>query len=835
MKLFTFIAVLFFGFFGNAQTADDFVFTFDMTTSNSIRPFEITGTGSINIDWGDGTTDVFTNPVDQSISHTYLSAAIFTVIISDPLESFKFKSVVPLNILQWGNSQWKTMNQAFYECSYLSITASVPPDLSLVSDMSSMFEATETLNSNINISNWDVSNVTNMSFMFADAFPFNTSIGNWDVSSVTNMSHMFAGHDSFNQPLNNWDVSSVTDMSGMFAETNSFNQPLDNWDVSSVINMSGMFSRTIAFNQPLNIWDVSSVTDMSSMFLYTIAFNQPLNTWDVSNVSEMRVMFFEAMVFNQDLSSWGFNSNVKFISGVNTSISNASFVTDSGLDVTNYEALLQRFVQLNLLNNDTFYADGLAYCDSFSRGILIQNGWNIFGDILSPSCSNTILSGTVQYDVNNNGCDSNDLTANNFRLEITNSTNTAAVFTDTNGQYTMNLSDGTYTVTPVVDITLFTVAPANATVVIAAGVPVTEDFCLSATTLINDLEITILPLEDARPGFDTNYKLVYKNKGNTRLSGSVDFTYQDDFMDFLTATPATTSSSVGMLSWDFIDLDPFETREIEFSMNLNTPTDPTFPLNSNDLLDFNATINPITGDDAPLDNVFDLQQTVVNSYDPNDKTCLQGETILPTMVGEYVHYRIRFENEGTASAITVRIVDYIDTNKFDIATLIPLSASHDYTTTITEGNKVEFQFDNINLPFTAPASQGYVLFKIKTVDTLVLGDDFSNQAEIYFDFNFPIITNLETTTVAVPLSLNENNLLEVRLFPNPAQNTISLTSNMEFNEYTIYDTLGAIVSQEKFDAATVNKNILVDHLVSGLYFVEVKGDQSSFVVKMIKE
>lgn len=114
----------------------------------------------------------------------------------------------------------------------------------------------------------------------------------------------------------------------------------------------------------------------------------------------------------------------------------------------------------------------------------------------------------------------------------------------------------------------------------------------------------------------------------------------------------------------------------------------------------------------------------MNSYDPNDKTCLQGETILPTMVGEYVQYRIRFENEGTASAITVRIVDYIDTNKFDIATLIPLSASHDYTTTITEGNKVEFQFDNINLPFTAPASQGYVLFEIKTVDTLVLGDDF---------------------------------------------------------------------------------------------------------------
>ena len=35
---------------------------------------------------------------------------------------------------------------------------------------------------NQDISNWDVSNVTNMSFMFADAISFNQDIGNWDVS-----------------------------------------------------------------------------------------------------------------------------------------------------------------------------------------------------------------------------------------------------------------------------------------------------------------------------------------------------------------------------------------------------------------------------------------------------------------------------------------------------------------------------------------------------------------------------------------------------------------------------------------------------------------------------
>ena len=41
-------------------------------------------------------------------------------------------------------------------------------------------------------------------------------ISNWDVSNVTNMSYMFGAEFSFNQPLNNWNVSNVTDMEAMF-------------------------------------------------------------------------------------------------------------------------------------------------------------------------------------------------------------------------------------------------------------------------------------------------------------------------------------------------------------------------------------------------------------------------------------------------------------------------------------------------------------------------------------------------------------------------------------------------------------------------------------------
>ncbi|MGY8887112.1 MAG: BspA family leucine-rich repeat surface protein, partial [Flavobacteriales bacterium] len=82
------------------------------------------------------------------------------------------------------------------------------------------------------------------------------------TSGITDMGGMFGG--TFNQDISSWDVSNVTDMSYMFAGT-SFNQDISTWDVSNVTLMSHMFAGTI-FNQPIGNWDVSNVTDMSYVF-----------------------------------------------------------------------------------------------------------------------------------------------------------------------------------------------------------------------------------------------------------------------------------------------------------------------------------------------------------------------------------------------------------------------------------------------------------------------------------------------------------------------------------------------------------------------------------------
>ena len=175
-------------------------------------------------------------------------------------------------------------------------------DVSLITDMSSLFDGKQ--NFNEDISNWDVSNVTDMAFMFHNAPSFNQDISNWNVSSVTNMTYMLPYSSSFNQDIGGWNVSSVTNMSNMFQGASSFNQDISSWNVSSVTNMSYMFVFASSFNQPLNDWDTSSVTNMYTMFEGATDFNQPIGDWDVSSVTDMEAMFYQASSFNQDISNW---------------------------------------------------------------------------------------------------------------------------------------------------------------------------------------------------------------------------------------------------------------------------------------------------------------------------------------------------------------------------------------------------------------------------------------------------------------------------------------------------------------------------------------------------
>ena len=444
------------------------------------------------------------------------------------------------------------------------------------------------------------------------------------------------------------------------------------------------------------------------------------------------------------------------------------------------------------------------------------------------------VDGNVRFDSDNNGCDGVDLLYPNLNISITNGTQNGSYIANESGNYSIPLLAGAYTLTPTLENpSYFTLSPANIIVDFPAQTsPVIQNFCIAPNGVHNDLEVSVLPMGPARPGFDADYKIVFKNKGNTTLSGSVNLQFEDDIMDLVSSVPTVSSQSNGLLTFDFSDLLPFEEREIKFKMNINSPME-TPAVNNGELLLYSATIVSAVIEETPDDNTNDLYQFVVNSFDPNDKTCIEGTVVGPDMIGQYVHYLIRFENTGTFPAENIVVKDMIDLTKFDLSTLIPTSSSHSFVTRIAADGKVEFIFENIQLPFDDANNDGYVAFKIKTLPSLAVGDTFSNTANIYFDYNFPIETNTATTAIQV-LGNSDFNLTDyVTLYPNPVKNELNIKVNntISITSINIYNSLGQLV----LVATNPSESIDVSELKTGSYLMKLITDKGISNSQFIKK
>lgn len=115
----------------------------------------------------------------------------------------------------------------------------------------------------------DVSNIKKMN---SDSLFHNYTIGIFENSD-------------FNGDISGWDVSGVTDMSYMFFKAKKFNKPIGKWDVSGVEKMKYMFKFAEDFNQPLDKWDVSNVWNMDDMFRYAKSFNQDISGWNMQTTN----------------------------------------------------------------------------------------------------------------------------------------------------------------------------------------------------------------------------------------------------------------------------------------------------------------------------------------------------------------------------------------------------------------------------------------------------------------------------------------------------------------------------------------------------------------------
>ena len=207
----------------------------------------------------------------------------------------KIKNILEIDLSNFDTSEVTNMSNMFYGMSNLTTLNVSHFNTSKVTDMSLMFHDVRNLTS-LNLSNFDTSKVTDMHNMFYGMSNLTTlNLSNFDTSKVTSMGFMFYGMSNVTAlDLSNFDTSKTTKMSFMFYGMRNLTAlNLSSFNTSQVTDMSGMFSSMPSLaSLNLSNFDTSNVTDMHNMFYDTSSLTTlNLSNFDTSKVTDMNYMF----------------------------------------------------------------------------------------------------------------------------------------------------------------------------------------------------------------------------------------------------------------------------------------------------------------------------------------------------------------------------------------------------------------------------------------------------------------------------------------------------------------------------------------------------------------
>ncbi len=755
-----------------------------------------------------------------------------------------------------------------FNCSYNQIAAL---NVSTLTNLQSINCATNT------ISNLDVSNLPNLlslncyanpiailnlsnnlllqsincgsrlgstSFLNTLALPFPTS----DIREIsvfqTNLTYMnllnyplltaFAWH---NNAVDTFDFSNSTQLTSL-----SLGGTFTSLDFSPLVNLKSI-NLALENNIPLDFTplvalDHFSIGAISTSFTTLNLNNSPLlvflsvqgtsiSTIDIANCNLLDYIFLNqvAGVTSLDLSNFPNLQSVYFrnMTMSNLNLKNGGQLNDAAFQFTNIDYICSNTSDIQLLN------DALSFINS-NNYLSNVNSYCTF----TPGGNYNTITGITTFDADNNGCDLSDILQPNIRVNINDGTTTGASFTYNTGNYIFYTQAGNFDITPDIENPAwFNFSPPTATIPFADNNnnTTTQDFCISANGVHQDLEMVMEPITPARPGFDAVYKLVYRNKGNTilpALTGGVFVMYDIAKVTYVSSSQPVTASGTNSINFSYPTLYPFASGSVEVTFHVNAPTDNP-AVNIGDVLQFLSGISPNNNDENDADNSFHFNQTVVGSFDPNDVTCVEGNLVSPTEIGNYLHYVINFENTGTADAQNIVVRDVIDTTQFDVNSLQILNSSSPITAKLT-GNIAEFIFQNINLH---SGGHGNILIKIKSKNTLVQGNTVSKRANIYFDYNAPIDTNLENTTFQSLSNPNFETDASISVYPNPTNGNVNIKCNNNIKSVQLYDVQGRLLQT---NLVNENQTLLdISNHSSGVYFLKIVSDKGIGVEKIVRE
>ena len=231
-------------------------------------------------------------------------------------------------------------------------------------DMNSMFHNIFNITT-INLSNFDTSRVTNMSYMFfSSPMVRELDLTNFDTRNVTNMYEMFDNMTFLTKIKfsDKFDTGNVTNMGRMFSRLRSIEQlDLSHFNTGKVIDMAAMFLNSSALTSlDLSSFDTRNVTHMNNMFQGVVGVSRlRLNNFNTEKVKDMNAMFaYMSELEDLDVSSfdtrrvtnmYGMFSGAKKLRSLNVANFNTDAVTNMGYMFTNMAAL----ENLNINNFNT--------------------------------------------------------------------------------------------------------------------------------------------------------------------------------------------------------------------------------------------------------------------------------------------------------------------------------------------------------------------------------------------------------------------------------------------------------------------------------------------------
>ena len=467
---------------------------------------------------------------------------------------------------------------------------------------------------------------------------------------------------------------------------------------------------------------------------------------------------------------------------------------------------------------------------SYSVYATDANGCQAYGytQLFDNHCTSTI-TGNIYQDFNNN-C-AQDAGEKGSWNKIHYSSN-RYTYTDKNGNYSIGVTPGSYTLTLIPDQHWTTDCSPNTlsiNVTATGTVYGNNNFYTTPMNEVHDVAVYTYG-QNQRGGFTRDVYIYYYNKGSQLESGAVNYTFSNDW-DYVSAIPQPDyyNPTTRTATWNYSNLNPYDQELITISMSVPTS------VGLNVLLSAEVKISTINTDQYEQDNTVSWQTFTTNSYDPNDiQVSPQGTTAegYITSEQEELTYLIRFQNTGNDVAYNVTVKNPIDLN-LEEYTITMIGASHDYKASIEDGFII-FDFEDINLPdsnHNEKESHGYVLYRVNRKSDLAPLTKIFNSADIYFDYNVPVETNeVKNTIASITPNVSELQGQEDLLFyPNPcrdhAQLSIHITAASEVS-VQLYSASGQQVSI--LDNVSVGQGIqVIDlnltpfNLPAGLYVAKV--------------